>query len=360
MKIVITKKALSEGLSIVERVIPSRNSNPLLTFLKIEAFDTSLTFCGTDLEIDLSCQIAAEVYDPQNLIVPAHLLFQIVRKLSSELVTLELKDNDLEISAGKSNFKLQIGDISIYPPIVFPNSSDTVLDGNEFSKALASVRYAASKEAFQPVFRGIKLEHHKDKTRVVASDGYRVAIRDFKSSGEGQDLIIPAKSAEELIRLLKDEEARLYYAEGLLSIITDHLKINIKLLDGEFPNYERVIPKEIKSVIKLDASILKEAISRVSVFTNKDTNHRVEFMISENTLKLASSGPDGSAQDTLEVQQSGEEQAMSLSFNARYVLDALGPLNSEVEMLFSGPSSPAIIREHEDGNYQAVVVALKV
>ncbi|MFC3861949.1 DNA polymerase III subunit beta [Deinococcus antarcticus] len=360
MKANVTKKTLNEGLSLLERVIPSRSSNPLLTSLKVEATEAGLTLSGTNLEIDLSCFVPAEVQNPQNFVVPAHLFAQIVRNLGGELVELEITGQELSVRSGGSDFKLQTGDIDAYPPLTFPNHADVSLNAEELSRAFASVRYAASNEAFQAVFRGIKLEHHGATARVVASDGYRVAIRDFPASGDGRNLIIPARSVDELIRVLRDGESRFTYGEGMLTVTTDRVRMNLKLLDGDFPDYERVIPKDIKLQVTLPATALKEAVNRVAVLADKNANNRVEFLVSEGKLKLAAEGDYGRAQDTLDVVQGGTEPAMSLAFNARHVLDALGPIEGEAELLFSGSTSPAIFRGTGGGGYMAVMVTLRV
>ncbi|ABF44307.1 MULTISPECIES: DNA polymerase III subunit beta [Deinococcus] len=360
MRAHVTKKTLSEGLGLLERVIPSRSSNPLLTALKVEASEAGLTLSGTNLEIDLSYFVPAEVQAPQSFVIPAHLFAQIVRNLGGELVELELTGGELSVRAGGSDFKLQTGDLEAYPPLSFPTHTDVSLDAAELARALGSVRYAASNEAFQAVFRGIKLEHRPASARVVASDGYRVAIRDFPASGDGRNLIVPARSADELIRVLKDGEARFTYGEGLLSVTTDRVRMNLKLLDGEFPDYERVIPKDVKLQVTLPATALKEAVGRVAVLADKNANNRVEFLVSEGKLRLAAEGDYGRAQDTLDVVQGGAEPAMSLAFNARHVLDALGPIEGDAELLFSGSTSPAIFRASGGGDYMAVMVTLRV
>ncbi|ADV65666.1 DNA polymerase III subunit beta [Deinococcus maricopensis] len=360
MRAQVSKKALNEGVGMLERIIPARNSNPLLTALKVDATERGLTLSGTNLEIDLSCFVAAEVNEQAAFVVPAHLFAQIVRNLGGELVELEHSGNELAVRAGGSEFKLQTGDLSAYPPLSFPDHVDTTLDAAELAKALSSVRYAASNEAFQAVFRGIKLEYRGGQARVIASDGFRLALRDFAAHGDGQNLILPARSADELVRVLRDGEVRLAYGEGALGVTTDRVRMNVKLMDGDFPDYERVIPRDIKLQVRLQAAALKEAVSRVAVLADKNANNRVEFLVSEGTLRLATEGDYGRAQDTLTVEQAGDEPAMSLGFNAKYVLDALGPIDGAAELLFSGSTSPAMFRAVEGGGYLAVVVPLRV
>ncbi|MFC4454508.1 DNA polymerase III subunit beta [Deinococcus sonorensis] len=360
MRAQVSKKTLSEGLGMLERVIPSRSSNPLLTSIKVDAGERGLTLSGTNLEIDLSCFVPAEVNDAASFVVPAHLFAQIVRNLGGELVELELSGAELAVRASGSDFKLQTGELDAYPELSFPSHADATLDAHELARSLSSVRYAASNEAFQAVFRGLKVEQHAEKARVVASDGFRLALREFGTPGEPRSLIVPARSADELVRVLRDGEVRLAFGEGMLGVTTDRVRMNVKLLDGDFPDYERVIPRDIKLRVKLPAAALKEAVSRVAVLADKNANNRVEFLVSEGTLRLAAEGDYGRAQDTLSVSQEGSEPALSLGFNAKYVLDALGPIDGEAELLFSGSTSPAMFRGSADTGYLAVVVPLRV
>jgi DNA polymerase-3 subunit beta len=304
--------------------------------------------------------VPAEVDDSVSFVVPAHLFAQIVRNLGGELVELALSGSELSVQAGGSNFKLQTGELDAYPHLTFPTRADVTYDAKELARSLASVRYAASTEAFQAVFRGIKLEQRGGQARVVASDGFRLALRDFPAHGDARDLILPARSADEIVRVVRDGEVGVAYGEGSLGILTDRVKMNVKLMDGEFPDYERVIPRDVKLRVALSATALKEAVSRVAVLADKNANNRVEFLVSEGKLRLAAEGDYGRAQDTLDVMQDGSEPAMSLGFNAKYVLDALGPVEGDAELLFSGPTSPAMFKGQGQDGYIAVVVPLRV
>lgn len=360
MKATVTKKVLSEGLGLLERVVPSRSSNPLLTSLKVEASPEGLTLSGTNLEVDLSSFAAAEVQNPESFVVPAHLFAQIVRTLGGELVELELMGGELSVSSGGSNFKIQTGDAEAFPQLAFPAQVDATVQAADLARALSSVRYAASNEAFQAVFRGVKLEPRGEGARAVASDGYRVALHDFALEGSVQELIIPARSVDELVRVLRDGEARLSYGEGQLTVSTDRVRMNLKLLDGEFPDYERVIPAETRLQVSLPSASLKEAVGRVAVLADKNANNRVEFLVSEGQLQLTAEGDYGRAHDALSVEQGGTEPAITLAFNAKYVQDALGPIDGDAELLFAESTKPAVFRPAAGGGYMAVLVALRV
>lgn len=356
----VTKKALSEALNLLERIVQSRSSNPILSYLKLSATERGLLLSGTNLELDLEAFVTAQVSQDFATVVPAHLFAQIVRNLSNELVELSLQGSELHISGGSFKTKLQTGDLEAYPEIVFPSASDSTLDARELARSLSSVRYAAATEAFQAVFRGIKLELKTTRARVVASDGFRLALRDFGEAGIDRNLILPAKAADELSRIFKDGEVKLTFGNSLLTVASDRLRLNLKLMDGEFPDYERVIPAAAKLSVRLSAARLKESLKRVELLADKTANNRVEFQVSESTLQLIAEGDSGRAQDALEVEQGGSELAMTLAFNAKYVSDALGPIENEVLIEFSGPATPAMFRAVDDSGYLAVVVPLRV
>lgn len=360
MRATLSKKSLNDGLSMLERVIPSRSSNPLLTAIKVTASERGLTLEGTNLEIDLSCFVPAEIQDPSSFVVPAHLFAQIVRNLGGDLVELELQAAELTVRAAGSDFRLQTGDLSAYPELNFPEGGQSTIDSEELSKALSRVRYAASNEAFQAVFRGLKYEQKEGRVRMVASDGFRLAYREFPAAGEDRTLIIPARSADELIRVLGSGNATLNHGDGTLGVTTDRARMNIRLLDGTFPDYEKVIPKDARTQFTLSAASFKEAVSRVAVLADKSANNRVELIIASDTLQLTAEGEYGRAHDTLQITASGVDAAMSVAFNARYLLDALGPLEGDVTVLVSGTASPVLFSGSADPGYRAVVVPLRV
>lgn len=360
MKITVTKKALTDALSLLERIIPTRS--PTLSALHVAATETALTLSGTSLEIDAQATVPAEVQNPQPFTVPAHLFAQIVRNLGGELATLTLEGGTLTIQAGGSTASLQTGEQDAYPPLTFPDGDSMIFNGPHLHAALDSVRYAASKETFQAVFRGVKLELRGDTARAVASDGYRIALCDFPTGGQKPDtaLIIPFRSVDELTRAIANAETvRLQHGDGQLTVQTDRVKMNIKLLDGEFPDYQRVIPKGFQLTATLPALALKEAVNRVAVLADKNANNRIEFLVEDGKLTLTAEGDYGRAQETLEVQQAGTEPAMSLAINARHVLDALTPIEGDVRLSFSGSTTPAIFEPVSATGYRAVMVALR-
>jgi DNA polymerase III subunit beta len=361
MQVQISKKQLSDALSSLERVVPSRSSNAALTQLKVSSTERGLALSGTNLEIDIEILVEAQITAGTDFVVPAHLFAQITKALPGELVELHLSGSELTVASGGATFKLQTGELSAYPELSFPSHSDLNLDAREFAKSISSVRYAAAAEEFRAIFRGVQMELSPQRSRLVATDGFRLAYRDFpaSSTSEPRKLVIPARNADELIRVLKDGEVKLTIANGTLSVSSDRVRLNAKLMDGELPDYERVIPSSSNVTIQLDSAALRESVSRVAVVADKLSNNKVEFIAASGKLQLVAESDYGRAQDVLEVQQSGTEPAITVGFRAKQLIEALGPIEGEVTIGL-GMNSPAVFRASNDPGYLAIVNPLRV
>jgi DNA polymerase-3 subunit beta len=361
MQVSIPKKNLSEALSALERIVPSRSSNAALTHLKVSSTDRGLALSGTNLEIDLEQHVEAQIVDPDHFVVPAHLFAQITKSLPGELVELHHQGTELTVASGGSTFKLQTGDLGAYPELTFPSHTDFTLDAKEFARSIASVRYAAAAEEFRAIFRGVQLELSTSRSRLVATDGFRLAYRDFKasSSKEARKLVVPARNADEIIRVLRDGEVKLTVHQGTLSLVTDRVRMNAKLMDGELPDYERVIPKTSSVTIQMDSAALREAVARVAVVADKLSNNKVEFIVAGGRLQLVAESDYGRAQDVLDVQQHGSEPAITIGFRAKQLTEALSPVDGEVSIGL-GLNAPAVFKPVSDTGYLAIVNPLRV
>ena len=211
--------------------------------------------------------------------------------------------------------------------------------------------------------RGMGAAHVREMiaegARVVASDGYRVAIRDFPASGDGRNLIIPARSVDELIRVLKDGEARFTYGDGQLSVTTDRVHMNLKLLDGDFPDYERVIPENGDKHVLADREQLRKALARTAILSNEKFRG-VRLLLEEGTLKLQTHNPEHEeAEEEVEVNYSGP--SIEIGFNVNYLMDALGVMHSEqVALELKNAESSGLLHEAEDRSSKYVIMPMRL
>jgi DNA polymerase-3 subunit beta len=226
------------------------------------------------------------------------------------------------------------------------------------------VRYAASREDWRAVFRGVQLEFSDQGFRAVASDGYRLALFDLERPQPfTKKAVVPARSVDELMRALKGAEGEVDLAIGISTMTMAArreegvVRMAVRLMEGEFPDYERVIPKEFALTAAFDVGPFRDALKRVSVLADKQ-NHRVDLFLEEGRALLSAEGDYGKGQE--EVAVSLEGAPMTLAYDARYLLDALSRVEGRAVMRFSGQFEPTLIEPADGGGYRAVVVPLRV
>jgi DNA polymerase-3 subunit beta len=355
----VSKKQLADALSSVERIVPGRSSNPSLSLVKLELSEGYLTLSGSNLDIDIQARVAVDTEDQGTWALPAQVFSQVVRALPGELVELSFGEAELELQSGSYATKLQLVEASL-PAFSFPEVYAGLFPGEKLADALGHVRYAAAVAEYQAIFRGVRLEFDDRHVRAVATDGFRLAYYHLDEvSGLDGNIVLPARSVDELTRLLGSHEVKLALAEGQLSLQTGPYSLNLKLMEGTFPDYERVIPKEFPVSIVLDASELLEGVQRVAVMADKTANNRVDLFIRDGTAQLTAEGAYGRSQEALKVAQQGGESEIALAYNADYLLSALRPIGGDVRFSFSSPTGPSVLASLQDPSYLAMVVPLR-
>mgnify|MGYP000904252402 CR=1 FL=1 len=266
MKVLVPKKSLADTLARVERIVPNRSSNPGLSLLRIDVTDGAMELSGSNMDVDIRAKLPADASGNGTYAVTAHVFGQVVRALPGDEVALDFGENEMQISSGSYTTKLQLMSPGSAPVLSFPSDHAGSIDGALLARALGAVRYAAAVADFQAVFRGVKIELRDSHTRAVATDGFRLAYYHLETStGLDADVIVPARSVEELLRVVDDGEVKLQLDDGQLSVEHDGYALNLKLMDGTFPDYERVIPTAFPVSITLPAHRLSEAVARVAL-----------------------------------------------------------------------------------------------
>ena len=361
MNVHVPRKQLTTSLGHVERIIPNRSSNPNLSLMRIMLKEKTLVFSGSNMDIDIEAAVPAEVEETGEFALPAHVFAQVVRSLPGEMVELEFNDTELTIASGNYATKLQLVEATGAPSLKFPDTYEGRLAAGELAAALAQVRYAAAVAEYQAIFRGVKLELSDKKTRAVATDGFRLAYYNWEvASGLDGELVLPARSVDELTKLLESGEAELHLDDTQLSVKNGGVRTNIKLMEGTFPDYGRVIPSTFPVSISIDAQQLSETVSRVAVMADKTANNRVDLFVKGGTLQITAEGNYGRSQEALEVLQEGSDPEIVLAYNAKYLIDALTPISGDLKLSFSGTTTPSVMSSLKDPNYLAMVVPLRL
>ncbi|MBW6454362.1 MAG: DNA polymerase III subunit beta [Trueperaceae bacterium] len=360
MKVIIPTKTLTETLGHVERVIPSRSSNPGLSLLKVEIDDGRLTFSGSNMDIDVRSVVETDVTGRAEVALPAAVFTQVARALPADTVELDVGDAEVEVRSGTFATRLQLVTAESAPLLEFVDELPGEVDGALLARALEHVRYAAAVADYQAVFRGVKWELRDGHLRVVATDGFRLASYHVDvTSGIDADFIIPARSVDELIKTLVPGPARLALDGGQLTVASGGTTLNLKRMDGTFPDYQRVIPQAFPVNVTLAPQRLADAVARVAVMADKSANHRVDLFIKDGVLRITAEGSFGRAQEAIDVLQEGTEDEIALAYNAKYLADAVGPVVGDLQLRFSGTTSPSVLRDLGDPAYLAMVVPLR-
>lgn len=363
MKFKITRDNLQQGLAAVGASIPTRTTLPVLSNILVEARDGVVAMSGTDLDIAVSVQVPAETEEEGALTVPAKKLQELARELPEHPVRITTKGDRLELSCGRASFKL-----NGMPRDEFPNFPSVDFDaswkltGSVLQDLIRQTSFAVSTEESRPILNGVLWQLTDANMRMVATNGHRLARLSVPVSAPGAprvDLIVPPKALAQVERLFgADDEIEVARSENHLGFRKNGTQVYTRLIEGPYPNYEQVIPRDNDKNAIADKSQLTQALRRMAVVAS-DQTHRVRLSFNTNTLRFSVETPDlGEAHEELEVEYGGE--AMDIGFNASYLLEVLRYMPSEdVKLTFKAPERAATIEPvGRDGNEAADYLCL--
>jgi DNA polymerase-3 subunit beta len=375
MKLSITKSEFLRGLGRIQSIVEKRNSMPILANTLLEAEgtgeDARLQLAATDLEVGVRSHHPANVSEPGGLTVSAKKLFEIVRELSDEQIELEATANAyLEIRCNRSRFTLAGTAAEEYPTLPEFNPEKTVpVSSAVLSAMIERTMYAASVDETRYNLNGVYLEvlDETEEIRLVATDGHRLACVDRAIDGDATALasgvIIPRKGLGELKRLVDEDDAdeiELAFANNSGLARKGDVTLVMRLIEGEFPNYNQVIPTELTRHLLLSTEPLVQAVRRVALLSSERSRAVKLELSGEGQLVITSNNPDlGDAREELDVDYAGEP--LSIGFNARYLLDAIGAIQmKEIRFSFQDELSPSRITPPEDEKTLAVVMPMRI
>lgn len=358
------KKALHRAQGIVER----KATMPILSNVLITASKTGVTVTAFDLDIGIVSEHNAEVTKPGAVTVSAKTLFDIVSLIPDAHLTLKkLPNNYAEITSGAAHYKIVGMAPEEFPKLPKEESGHAVkLTGATILEMIKKSQYAISNDETRYILNGVFFEPREaGKVRMVATDGHRLALVERELSGDFKlksGVIIPRKGLFELKRLLDeapDAECQLGFAENSAVFKKPGLSMVMRLIDGQFPEYQRVIPREGEKQVMVKRSQFFDALKRISLLS-ADKSSAVKLSLSENLLRITANNPElGEAKDDLEVAYRGP--SLTIGFNARYILDVLGALETdEVTLELGDEHSPGVLHAPGDKSYTAVVMPMRV
>jgi DNA polymerase-3 subunit beta len=372
MKVTIERAELLKSLGHVHRVVERRNTIPILANVLIRAEKSALSLKATDLDLEVIESISAEVGPAGSTTVPAHMFYDIVRKLpEGSLVALESSSDRavLAVRAGRSRFTLQTLPESDFPDLAAGDMTHKfTLPGADLKRLIDKTQFAISTEETRYYLNGIYLHvagSGKSQTlRAVATDGHRLAQTDLPLPAGASGMpgvIVPRKTVTEVQRLIEDNaaEVTVELSSAKIRFSIGNVVLTSKLIDGTFPDYQRVIPTGNDKELVIDKKDFEAAVDRVSTVSS-ERGRAVKLSLSGGKLILSVTNPDsGSATEEIEVEYDADP--IDIGFNSRYLLDIAGQLDGEVAVLrLADPGSPTLIQDKDAKGALYVLMPMRV
>ena len=368
MELKVAVEELQKGLFRAQGIVDRKTTMPILANVLLRASkEGRLTLTAFDLDIGVVSEHPAEVIQPGEITLQARTLFDIVKNLPHAQVTLRKQENHyVEVVSGAASFRIVGMAADQFPPL--PKEEKAALakvDGRALLSLIDKTSFAISSDETRYVLNGVFLETVGELARMVATDGHRLALAEV-ALGEGfalkKGVVIPRKALFELKRLLEeapDAEVHLGFAEASGIFRKPGLSMVMRLIDGQFPEYQQVIPKVAERTLVFRKTELLDTLKRVSLMS-ADKAYAVKLQLSADHLKISSQNPElGEAHEDLPVTYAGGP--LAVGFNARYLIDGLGALDGdEVKLELGDESSPGVLRPSSGTAFTAVVMPMRI
>jgi DNA polymerase-3 subunit beta len=345
------RDALSEALQTVQRAVSARPGIPALTGVLLEASaDGTLTLTTTDLEVSARLSTDVQVTEEGAALVPARLLADTVKSLSDAPVEIEADQSQARIRCAAYEGSLRLLPVEDFPALQPPSGTRIVAEAPRFAEAVGQVARAASRDEARPVLTGVLLEVSREGVTLVATDSYRLAVRDLVATAAGESkAIVPERALSEAGRAaqaIEKGEVEVFVDDSQVSFQTGALTLTSRLIEGEFPNYRQLLPERYESRLTVSRQQLIDAVRRVGLLARENSPVRLEF----NALgvKLSSSSPDvGQAVEAVEARYEGED--VTAAFNPGYLADGLSAATGEsVRLEVRDGLKPGVVRGESD------------
>lgn len=367
MNIKINRDTLLKPLSAVSGIVERRHTLPILSNLLLEAKQNSIVLTATDLEMQISLSIETDAGGELSTTVSAKKLLDICRALpENSEIDVSTTDTRMQVRSGKSRFNLQTLPAADYPTmtkISVAESTQVTISQSVLKRSLKQVEFAMALQDIRYYLNGLLFEVNANRLNLVGTDGHRLSYTsvELDRNYEKQELILPRKTVIELIKLLddSDEEVKIDIAAGQVNFSFGNIYLISKVIDGKFPDYNRVIPVGHKNTFTVDRMSVLLSMQRASILSN-EKYRGIRLVLSNDSLRLISTNSEQEeAEEELEISYSGD--ALDVGFNVTYMIDVLNNIsNDQVVFSFADASSSCLVTIPEDDNYKYVVMPMRI
>jgi len=348
MKIKILKQTFLKNIQHVQNIISSKNSLPILSNILIEAEKNKIVLTSTDLDIGISSVLETEIEEEGAITVPAKRFNDIIKELPDEDISIStMKNNSMVIKCSKCFFKIIGLPKEEFPKLPeFKDEPNIIIKQSVLKNMIGMTHFSMSHDDTRYVLTGSLFLFKDKKLTIVTTDGKRLSLvkKDIEKDGLNKVIIVPSKTIYELNRILGDEgDVKIIFSENQVKFDLKNITIISRLIEGDFPNYEQVVPKEPQEKIMIQRSQFLDGIKRAALLTTQDSQS-VKFEILKNKIVVSKSSPNiGEVREEMDTVYKGQE--ITVGFNPNYIMDVLKVIpRDEIALEVFGPDKPAVIR----------------
>jgi DNA polymerase-3 subunit beta len=374
MKVTVLQENLARGLSIVSRAVSPRSTLPVLSNILIASDEGRLRLSATNLELGITCWIAARIDEEGSTTVPARTFSDLVNTLPGDQVqlALDVKTQNLHIKGGSSNNDVKCIDAQEFPPLPTPEMEGAVpLNVVDFKEMIHQVAFAASTDEARPVLMGVLMNVEKDNVTMVAADGFRLSVRKAQLSQPAPhplNVIIPARALNELARVASDGEEPIYMVvpknRGQVIFRVKDVEVVSQLIDGTFPDYQQIIPRNYKSRTLVSTAALLKACKQAEIFAREGSNV-ARFDIKQSNgemqpseVEISATSEETGKNETI-VEATVDGSGVLIAFNVKFLREVLEVIKSpNVALETSAANAPGVIKPVGDDNFLHVIMPM--
>ncbi len=359
MRIRAERDDLADVLTRAGRAVGTRSPLPILQGVLCEVAGGRLTVTGTDNEVTVRTYLEVEVTEEGSTVIPAKLAADAVRKLPSGAVTLSTEDGHVVITGNGPEFKLREMSAEDFPKVSDGSGGEEItVDGDALIKALGQVGVAASADDARPTLTGVLFEADEESLRLVATDSYRLAVREVPGVATEGSRLIPYRALRELGRTVGGGSMQVILGEREASFVTDQGRLTVRIIDASFPNYRQLLPDGHSNRLTVDKAGLIEAVGRAALVA--EDHIPVRLAMHSGGVELSVIRQEvGEASELLEADYSGDE--MTIAFNTRYLMDGISAVADEqVVIETSDPLKPGLIHGASDEDFRYLLMPVRL
>lgn len=364
MKISCERMDLEAAISVVQKAIPQKTTHPILEGILVKADDDGIELISNNLEMSIEYKMKANIEERGDVVINSKLFWEIIRRMPGSEVYIEEKDENVAMVCNKSKFNIKGNKAESFPMVPGLKKDNSLKVSQSVIKdMIRQTIFCVGEDKNRPVLTGVNIEVKDGILTFVAIDGFRLALKKYAINDESKNIsiIVPGKTLNEIGRILEpvEDEVAVYIEENQAMFDIGNIKIVSRLLEGEYINYESVIPEEYEAKIRVNKKDFLDSIERASILAiNENTRYPIIIKLEIDKMVISTNTPIGSSTDEIAAPTEGNE--MEIKFNPRYFIEALRAIEEEyVDVLFSSDIGPCVIKSVDKDTFLYIVLPLR-